>query len=101
MAHVAIAARLDSLAAKDRRTADALEALARSTGSCDLGIEVLIERHRRLAADLEDVAEATREGGRWEMPGSAFRTSVRVREELICPERTVAKKLRRSPLRRR
>jgi hypothetical protein len=64
MAHVAIAARLDSLAAKDRRTADALEALANSTGTRDDGMESLIERHRRLAADLEVAAEATREGSR-------------------------------------
>lgn len=61
MAHVAVAARLDSLAAKDRRIADALEALANSTGTNDEDMETLIARHRRLADDLEEIASTNRE----------------------------------------
>ncbi len=61
MAHVAIAARLDSLAAKDRRIANALEALAHATGTDDEDMEELVARHRQLASDLAGVATLYRD----------------------------------------
>lgn len=61
MAHVAVAARLESLAARDRQTAESLQLLADSTGCCDDAMAAIISAHLRLAMELEAVASRNRE----------------------------------------